>query len=112
MADAGVRKHCAKIIEDGLIRDLARQSHIARRNRADGRTYECAAPMRRRTGKVRDAHAASSRARCSATGSPALDSTNERAAQDGAKENLQATVAADVIEGAPYYGLFAKLIAA
>ena len=98
------RKGGAQAVEDRLVGDFAREPHIARRDCSDARAHQRAAPVRRRAGEVRDAACAPSRARKSATGSPALDSTSDAPPRIARKKDLQAAIAADVVEGAPHHG--------
>ena len=54
MADGGTREARLQAVQDGLIRNLARQSDIARVDRGIGGAHQRAAPMRRRAGEMGD----------------------------------------------------------
>ena len=70
----------------------ADRGDISARRQCDGVPDRCVTPC------------APSRSRCSATGSPALDRTSEAPPSMRAQEDLQAAIAADVVERAPDHG--------
>ena len=101
MADRGVGKSRLEAVQHRLVGDLARQAHIARRDLADRRAHQGAAPMRWRAGQMGDAIAAQA-----APGNRAIDSLGIRQDQRGVahqrpQEDLQAAIAANVIKCAP-----------
>src|SRR5579884_2419862 len=55
MRDPGLRKRGLEMVENRLVRDLARQSRILRRDGTSHGTHERATPVRRRSGNVCDA---------------------------------------------------------
>src|SRR4051812_20253490 len=88
-------------VEDRLIRDLARQTDMRERTGAGVRAHERTPPVRRCARDVR--RAACRDARQIITGRLVSRGQHERsAAQDRTKENLEAAVSANVVEGAPY----------
>ncbi len=101
MAHRGVRKLLGEAVEHGLIGDLARKPHIARRDVGDLAGRERASPVGRRSGDVGDARAGDPR-------QEALDRLARRhheqrvAADERPQQHLQAAEAADVIEGGPF----------
>ena len=89
-------------VENGLVGDLARQADVARRRSraASGSSARGASARACRRGASRRARPR--RARKSATGSPGAVSTSEPPPSRRAQQDLQAAVAADVVERAPH----------
>ena len=100
MTDDGLRKGAVQVVEDRLVGDFAGQPDIARRNIADRRRHQRAAPMCRCSQQMRDAVAAET-IEMIADRLAGAGQNKRNAAEHGAQENLQATIAADVVERAP-----------
>src|ERR1700722_17817519 len=103
MTDRGRGKGPAQAVEHGLIGDLARQPNIAGRKSRDRSAHQKFAPVRWRTGNLGNTRRAEPR---DVIGQRlARLRQNHRAAPDnGAQEDLKATVAANVIESGPDRG--------
>jgi hypothetical protein len=100
VADARLRIGRGKIVEHGLVGDLAGQPYVARRHGARLRAHQHAAPMRRRAGDMRDP----ARAEASKMIADRLVGAREHQrcpVDQRAEEYLQAAVAADVVERSP-----------
>ncbi len=100
VADAGLRKSSAQIVEDRLVGDFSGEANVARRDFADLGRHQRAAPMRRRARQMR--HAMPREPEKMIGDRLAGARQNERrAAKHRAQENLQSAIAADVVERAP-----------
>src|SRR5271166_1025114 len=100
VSDARFRVHRAKIVQNRLIRHFTRESDVARMQDRSPAAHERAAPMGRRAGDVGDA----GRGGAFEKFEHRLASARQyqgRARQYGAQVDLQAAVAANVVEGAP-----------
>ena len=101
VTDDGLRKGAVQAVEDRLVGDFARQPDVTRRNIADRRRHQRAAPMRRRSQQMR--HAVAAEAIEMFADRLAGAGQNERdAAEHGAQKDLQAAIAADVVERPPH----------
>ena len=100
MTDGRIGEARLQAVENGLVRDLARQADIARCNRRIGRAHQGAAPVRWRTCQMRHAMPAQPRQeiRHAFLG---IRQDQRGMAQQRPKEDLQTAIPADIIECAP-----------
>src|SRR5208282_5626343 len=105
MNDGGVRVKGMQAVEDYLVHDLSRQSNVSRCNTMSRGTHQRATPMRRRPGDMR--YAVRTRpvqeVRSRFLGARQHE---RRSVEQRAQKDLQAAIAANVIERAPHYGVF------
>ncbi len=100
VTDDGLRKGLVQAVEDRLVSDFAGQPDIARRNIADRRRHQRTAPMRRRSQQMGDAVAGEA-FEMIADRLAGAGQNKRNAAEHRAQENLQAAIAADVVERTP-----------
>ena len=103
MADAGFREHGAQTVEDRLVGDFAGEADIARRYFSDLGRHQRPAPVRRRARQMRHA-AAAEPGKMIGDRLAGARQHQRRAADDRAQKDLQAAIAADVVERAPHDG--------
>ena len=101
MRDIRVGKRRAQMVEDRLVGDFAGQPHITRRNPTGSGAHQRSPPMRRRTGNVADP-ARPGAGKELANRLQRARQHHRAAAQHRTQENLQAAIAAHVVERAPY----------
>ncbi len=101
MRDVDVWVGLAQRVQNGLVHDLAGEAHIGWLHPVGGVTHQSTAPVRGRAGNMRDAvFAGAGEEGCDTFARLRQD---HRAATDqGAEQNLQAAIAADVVERAPH----------
>ena len=108
MGDLGVRIGRAQLIQETLVGHLAGQAHIPRLERLRRAAHQRAAPVRGSAGNMR--HARGPGAGQKLRGRLARARQHQRrAAEHGTQVDLQAAVAADVIERAPHHARCGRL---
>ena len=103
MTDRGFGKGPAQAVKHGLIGDLARQPNVTRRKPRDRSAHQKFAPVRWRAGNLGNTRRAQPRDVIGQRLSR-LRQDHRTAADNGAQEDLKATVAANVIESGPDRG--------
>ena len=101
--DAGPGIAGAEMVEDGLVRDLAGQANVLWRDPTGRRAHERPAPVRRGPGDVRHAVRAGPGQEVTRR-LPSAREDHRSTAEEGAEEDLEPTIATDVVERAPHTG--------
>ena len=91
------------MVEDGLVGDLAGQANVLRRDPMRGRAHERPAPVRRGPGDVRHTVGAGPGQEVTRRLAGARED-HRSPAEEGTEEDLEPTIATDVVERAPHTG--------